>query len=99
MTVSLDSVFIPSDEVVARDIEGEIIIVPLSAGIGDLEEEFFSLNDTGREIWLSMDGLRSLAEIAAQLALAFDAPEEQIRQDVLGLVGELLKRKMLVEVG
>jgi hypothetical protein len=31
----------PSDEIVAREIEGELIIVPLTAGIGNLEDELY----------------------------------------------------------
>ena len=43
--------YVPSEDIVAREIEGELIIVPLAAGIGDMEDELFSLNETGREIW------------------------------------------------
>ena len=37
----------PSEDVVAREIEGEFIIVPLAAGIGDMEDELYSLNESG----------------------------------------------------
>ncbi len=95
----MDAVFLPSDDIVVREIEGEIILVPLTAGIGDLEDELFSLNETGREIWRLLDGKRSLAGVAAALAEEFDAPPGQIEQDVRGLVAELLRRRMLVEMG
>ena len=36
---SLEATYKPSDNVVAREIEGELIIVPLTAGIGNLEDE------------------------------------------------------------
>jgi len=32
-----DTICAPSDDVVAREIEGEIVIVPLTAGIGDAD--------------------------------------------------------------
>ena len=35
--VNLDAAYIPSEDVVARVIEGEFIIVPLAAGIGETE--------------------------------------------------------------
>jgi hypothetical protein len=89
--------FLPSADIVAREIEGELIIVPLSAGIGDLEDELYSMNDTGREVWRLMDGAHTLDEIAAALAELFDAPQPDILADVQGLVGELLRRRMLVE--
>ena len=95
----LQSRFFPSDQVVAREIEGELIIVPLTAGVGNLEDEIYSMNDTGCEIWRRLDGTRTLAEIAAELAVEFDAPAADIEADVLGLAAELLSRRMLVEVG
>ncbi len=89
---------IPSQDIVARKIEGEIVIVPLASGIGDLEDELYTLNETGRVIWERLDGKRTLKEIAAELASEFDAPLEEIERDVAGLVDELIKRKMLVEI-
>jgi hypothetical protein len=42
--ISLNAVLVPSEDVVTREIEGEIIIVPLVAGIGDLEDELVTIN-------------------------------------------------------
>lgn len=98
MTLNLESVLIPSEDIVAREIEGELIIVPLVAGIGDLEDELFSLNEYAKAIWRQLDGKNSLGAIVANLAGEYDAEPEEIAQDVLGLVGELTRRGMLVEV-
>jgi len=99
MTIQLDVFYAPSDDVVAREIEGELIIVPLVAGIGDLEDELFTLNETGKAIWDQLDGKRSLGEVITALAQTFQAPPGEIEADVLGLVEELVRRRMLVEVG
>jgi Coenzyme PQQ synthesis protein D (PqqD) len=98
MTVALDQVYAVSDDVVAREIEGEIIIVPLVAGIGDLEDELFTLNETGKAIWDKIDGRRSVAEMIAELAAEYQGQPGEIETDVLGLVHELAKRRMLVAV-
>ena len=95
--VNLDTVYKPSEDVVAREIQGEFIIIPIASGIGDLEDEIFTLNETGRAIWEKLDGKKSLKEIAAALSQEFQAPLEGIEQDVSGLTEELLKRRMLVE--
>ena len=95
-SITPDSVCTPSEDVVSREIEGELIIVPITSGIGDLEDELYTLNDTGRAIWHRLDGRRTLAEIAADLETEFDAPLETIIQDVMGLVGELASRKIVV---
>lgn len=92
----LDTAPRPSPDVVARVIEGEIIIVPLATGIGDMEDELYSLNETGKAVWDRLDGQRTLAQVVHELAAEFDAPEDVLRTDVLGLVDELLKRKILV---
>ncbi len=94
---TLDSVYVPSENVVARVIEGEIIIVPLTSGIGDMEDELYTLNETGKEIWDNLNGERSLDEVARRLSEAYEGPLGEIRNDIIGLVEELLKRGILVE--
>ncbi len=97
MTIRMDAVYASSDDVVAREIEGELIIVPLVAGIGDMEDELYTLNDTGRAIWRRLDGRATLGRVVAALAEDFEAEPGEIERDVLGLVGELVSRRMLVE--
>ena len=96
--VSLDAVYAPSEDVVAREVQGEFIIVPITSGVGDLEDEIFSLNETGKAIWDKLDGKRSLNDIIKELSLEFEALSDEIEKDVMGLAEELLKRRMLVEV-
>ena len=96
--VSLDSRYMPSEDVVARNIEGELIIVPLVAGIGDLEDELFTLNETGKAIWDRLDGRKKLNEVLAELSAEFEAPVGEIEKDLIGLVEELSRRKILVAV-
>ena len=94
----LDDVYRPSEDIVARMIEGELIIVPLAAGIGDMEDEIYTLNPTGRAIWERLDGKRQLRDVVDELSTEFEAEPGEIERDVAGLVAELVKRRMLVEV-
>lgn len=96
--ILLNSVYVPSQDVVAREIEGELIIIPLTSGIGDMGDEIYTLNETGRAIWQSLDGKMSLREVIASLMAEFEANDKEIETDVQGLVAELLGRKMLVSV-
>jgi len=91
-----DAVYVPSDDIVAREIEGEVIIVPLAAGIGDLEDELYSFNETGKAVWDKLDGRRTLDDVIVDLAGEFDAPSGEIADDVMGLVAELVSRRILV---
>ena len=94
-TVTLVTVCVPSDDIVAREIEGEIIIVPLVAGIGDADDELYTLNETGQAIWAQLDGQKTLAEVAAALSAEFDAPADEIEADVLGFAAEMAERGIL----
>ena len=95
-TIDVNTVCIPSEDIVAREIEGDLIIVPLTAGIGDMEDELYTLNETGKAIWDRLDGEQSLEQIINELSVEYEAPKEEIEQDVIGLVTELLRRKMLI---
>ncbi len=60
--ITLDSTYIPSEDVVCREIEGEFIIVPLTSEVGGPEEEEDALF-TCRAIWERLDGQRSLKDV------------------------------------
>jgi hypothetical protein len=92
-----DMIFSHSSDVVSRDIEGALIIVPLTSGMGDMEDDLFSMNETGTEIWKMLDGAKTVGEVISALTVRYDAGPGEIEQDVTGLVAELLKRRMLVE--
>ncbi len=94
--LTLDAICVPSENVVAREIEGELLIVPLAAGIGDSDDELYTLNPTGQAIWQRLDGRRTLREVAAALVEEFNAPLAKVETDVLGLASELARRGMLV---
>ena len=94
--IRMEAAYIPSEDVVAREIEGELIIVPLAAGIGDHDDELYTLNETGKVLWARLDGKRTLREIARGLAEEYEAPPGEIEEDVRGLMTELMRRKMVV---
>lgn len=93
--VTLNPVCAPSEDVVAREIEGEIIIVPLVAGIGEAGDDLYTLNETGHEIWRRLDGVTTLGQIAAALTEQFGAPPEEIEADVMGFAAEMVRRRIL----
>jgi len=95
---SLDGIYAPSNDIVAREIEGEIIIVPLTSGIGDMEDELYTMNETGKIIWDQLNGKQSLKDIVHQLSHEYEYSEREIERDVLGIVSEMLKRKLIIEI-
>lgn len=91
-----EDVCTPSEDIVAREIEGELIIVPLTSGIGDMDDDLYTFNATGRAVWDLLDGNRTIAEIVRLLQAAYDAPFERIESDVKGLLAELHRRRIVV---
>lgn len=96
--VSLDKVYALSEDVVAREIQGEFLIIPIASGIAESDEEIFTLNETGRAVWHNLDGKITLRTLIDKLLSEFEAADREIENEVLGFTGELLKRKMVVEV-
>lgn len=94
-----ETICVPSEEVVAREIEGDIVIVPLVAGIGDADDELYTLNETGQAVWRKLDGRRTLGQVAAALADEFDAPRDELEADVLGFAAEMARRGILAVKG
>jgi hypothetical protein len=93
--VTLATICIPSEDVVAREIEGDIVIVPLVAGIGDADDELYTLNETGQAIWQKLDGQLTLGQVAEDLGQEYDASPADLQADVLGFAGELTRRGIL----
>ena len=94
-SLTLTTICAPSDDVVAGEVEGEMVIVPLGAGIADAESELCALNPTGQAVWQKLDGQHTLQEVVAALAGEFDVPLPDLERDVLGFVRELTRRGFL----
>jgi hypothetical protein len=83
---NLNDVLIVTPGVVSRESDGELVVVLPEQG------KFVVLNGTGADVFQSVNGQRSLAEIAAALSERYDVPLEQTQTDVLALAQKLLDR-------
>ena len=54
------------------------------------------LNPTAARIWELIDGRRTAAEIAHQIAIEFAASKEHVVEDLLSFLSVLLDRQLLV---
>ena len=93
--VTYNSICQPSEDVVARVIEGDMIIVPLVAGMGDADDELYTLNETGKAIWQRLDGEKTLGQVAGELVEEFSSPAGEIEKDVVGFASEMIHRGVL----
>lgn len=82
--------------IVAREIAGEMILVPIRKNVGDMES-IYVLNDTAMFAWQLFDGSLTLAEICSMITEAFDIDDKQAKEDLIELVSNLERVGALVE--
>jgi len=84
----LTSVYHHDPTMVARNIAGEVILVPIRSNVGDLDS-IYTLNETAAFVWEHFDGVRTLAEIVAAVVAEFEVETAQAEQDTLALTAQL----------
>jgi hypothetical protein len=92
-TPVIDGATVPSRATgsVQAEVDGELILLsPRDFG-------YFGAEGAGAEIWSLVDGERSVDVLVAELNARFEAPEDQIRADVIDFVTALVASG-LVEV-
>jgi hypothetical protein len=83
-----DPLFRRVNEVVQRQVAGEVFLVPIRGHLADLQE-LFVLSETGRSIWERLDGRHSVDDLVARLVAEFEVEEEQAKSDALAFMGQL----------
>jgi len=92
--IELRDVISQSKDVVTRQIEDEYILIPLTEGIGNIEEFMFSMNPVGKNIWDLLDGEKEFETIVDELIVKYDISKKEALKDVIGFIEELLKRNL-----
>jgi len=95
--INLVSKYVHSKDIVAREIYGDFVIIPVSSDISSGKEALFSFNKPGKAIWDKLDGTNSLKDIVAKFSKEFKVSAKIMEADVAGLTEELLKRKLIVK--
>ncbi len=67
------------------------MIIPLVSGIGNADDELFTLNEAGKAIWKKLDGKRTLGDVIQSLKEEFNADPEELEADVLGFVNQMVE--------
>jgi len=90
ITDAFDHVYYKDPSIVARQIAGEMILVPIRQNVGDLES-IYLLNETALCAWQLLDGTHTMADIRNQIIQDFEVDETQAGQDLLELVADLVR--------
>lgn len=88
--MQLSDRFTVSDDVVAREVGGETVLLDLSSG------QYFGLDTIGGRIWelLSERG-QTLKELCDQIEAEFDAPRDRIEADLIVLAKQLSDQELI----
>jgi len=87
--------FIRNQEVVSRRIDGELIIVPIRSGIGDLNS-LYTLNPVGSVLWEFMTERHTVGEMVQRVREEFEVTTTQAQQDIESFLGSLLEEKLVL---
>jgi len=94
--IDLNSVVIPSPDIVPRKTGDEYVLVPVSNNIADMDS-VYTLNETGAFIWERLDGKSNLASIIRCMQSEFEVDAETAKNDLLAFVTEM--EKFLIVTG
>jgi hypothetical protein len=86
--------YVQNKEVVARQIEGETIIVPIRKGVGDMNS-VYTLNPVGTVLWHYMAESHSVPEMVERICREFEVTPGQALGDVEGFIGSLLEENLI----
>ena len=90
--ITPNNIYQRSPSATHQSVAGEAILIDLNTG------SYYSLNETGTWLWEHLDGKRTIGELAMDLAVACDIPDQvsMVQQDLNALVANLLKEGLVI---
>ena len=85
---SLSAVLQKNPSFVSRKIVDEVILVPISHRVGEIDC-LYALNEVGARIWDLIDGDRSLQELRDAIVAEFEVSETEAQEDLALLIEQL----------
>ncbi len=84
----LDKSFVKDANLMARNIAGETLIVPIRNSIGDLNS-IYTLNEVGALIWQMIDEETRVNQIVEAVSAEYDVTKDEAAQDVVELLDSM----------
>lgn len=79
-----------SPQATHQGVGEEAIVINLHTG------SYYSLNDTGTLFWELLDGQRTIADCAQQIATEYDAEVSEVEADLLELAAEFKAEGLII---
>jgi len=83
---------IRGEEIAAKVMDGEAIIINLANGI------YYSMDKVGGLIWEMIEGGRTLEDMVAMIVARYDVSQEQVKTDIELLVNDLLQENLVTAI-
>ena len=92
-----DDIFIASDNIVKRKIADEIILVPISGNLANMQR-LFTINEIGECIWRKLDGKHTIDAIRLELLDLYEVDETRLDEDIYEFIKKLFKDGLIQKV-
>jgi coenzyme PQQ biosynthesis protein PqqD len=80
-------------QVLAQQGEKDLVLLYPQSG------NYYTLDEVGSHVWSLCDGTHTVAAMAARIGEEFEAPVEEIEQDVRELLIDLADEHLVIEAG
>ena len=88
-------VFTKDENIVARKIADEMLLVPIRGNLADMQR-IFALNPVGEFIWNHLDGKNTVNNIRDTLLEEVDVEQTEAETDIVAFLNELQGMDLLV---
>ena len=92
----MSTVYVKSEDVVARQIAGETLLVPVRGDLAGLQR-IFALDKVSQFIWERLDGQSDLPEICSAVVAEFEVSQGRAQADAERFIAELLDAGLIAE--
>ena len=79
--MDLQTLYKMKTKFVAREVGNELILVPLSGNVAQMNE-LFTMNETAKFIWENINEKNTLADLENMITEAFDIDLETAKMDI-----------------
>lgn len=90
MSETLERYRVNTEEVAAKVIDGEAIIINLTTGV------YYSMDGVGGRVWSLLEAHNDADAIVDAICSEYEVTAEQSRQNVLGLTAQLVEEGLLL---
>ena len=89
--MQMDDRFSTSDDVVSRDVSGEMVLLNLDSGT------YFGLNEVGARIWQMLEsGPVSISALRDQLLDEYEVDQAEVESSVIEIMQKLVDNQLVV---